>query len=173
MDCSLPGFCVYGILQARTLEWGAIAFSNITRENYNLKRHMHPTVHCSTVYNTQDMEAAWNSLLFQLHLINYSLSFPSSFLTPRSSSRHKGVAVPGTCPPSAMRGPCCTWQGHLLYLWPHRNTIWRYKTVFTFQTNEWLYFLNIHFNLPLSHYLDLCSQAFLLPPAPSRGTCSL
>ena len=28
MDCSLPGFSVPGILQARTLEWGAISFSN-------------------------------------------------------------------------------------------------------------------------------------------------
>ena len=27
MDCSLPGFSVYGILQARTLEWVAIPFS--------------------------------------------------------------------------------------------------------------------------------------------------
>ena len=27
MDCSLPGSSVHGILQARTLEWGAIAFS--------------------------------------------------------------------------------------------------------------------------------------------------
>ena len=27
MDCSLPGFCIHGILQARVLEWGAIAFS--------------------------------------------------------------------------------------------------------------------------------------------------
>ena len=28
MDCSLPGSPVLGILQARVLEWGAIAFSN-------------------------------------------------------------------------------------------------------------------------------------------------
>ena len=28
MDCSLPGFSVHGILQARTLEWVAISFSN-------------------------------------------------------------------------------------------------------------------------------------------------
>ena len=28
MDCSLPGFSVPGILQARTLEWVAISFSN-------------------------------------------------------------------------------------------------------------------------------------------------
>ena len=27
MDCSLPGSSVRGILQARVLEWGAIAFS--------------------------------------------------------------------------------------------------------------------------------------------------
>ena len=28
MDCSLPGFSVHGIFQARVLEWGAIAFSD-------------------------------------------------------------------------------------------------------------------------------------------------
>ena len=27
VDCSLPGFSVYGIFQARILEWGAISFS--------------------------------------------------------------------------------------------------------------------------------------------------
>ena len=26
-------------------------------ENSNLKRHMHPNVHCSTIHNSQDMEA--------------------------------------------------------------------------------------------------------------------
>ena len=31
---------------------------HISEENYNAKRHMHPDVHCSTVYNSQDMEAA-------------------------------------------------------------------------------------------------------------------
>ena len=29
MDCSLPGSSVHGIFQARVLEWGAIAFSEI------------------------------------------------------------------------------------------------------------------------------------------------
>ena len=29
MDCSLPGSSIHGILQARVLEWGAIAFSDI------------------------------------------------------------------------------------------------------------------------------------------------
>ena len=30
MDCSPPGSCVHGIFQARVLEWGAIAFSEIS-----------------------------------------------------------------------------------------------------------------------------------------------
>ena len=29
LDCSLPGSSVHGIFQARVLEWGAIAFSDI------------------------------------------------------------------------------------------------------------------------------------------------
>src|SRR5574341_557102 len=31
MDCSLPGSSVHGLLQARVLEWGAIAFLDIYR----------------------------------------------------------------------------------------------------------------------------------------------
>ena len=30
MDCSLPDSSIHGILQARVLEWGAIAFSELT-----------------------------------------------------------------------------------------------------------------------------------------------
>ena len=29
MDCTLPGSSVHGIFQARVLEWGAIAFSDL------------------------------------------------------------------------------------------------------------------------------------------------
>ena len=32
MDCSLRGFSVHGVFQARVLEWGAIAFSKIQVE---------------------------------------------------------------------------------------------------------------------------------------------
>ena len=31
MDCRLPGSFIHGIFQARVLEWGAIAFSEISR----------------------------------------------------------------------------------------------------------------------------------------------
>ena len=37
VDCSLPGSSVHGILQARVLEWGAIAFS--TNEKYPLSNY--------------------------------------------------------------------------------------------------------------------------------------
>ena len=34
MDCSLPGSSAHGIFQARVLEWGAIAFSDIGEPKY-------------------------------------------------------------------------------------------------------------------------------------------
>ena len=37
MDCSLPGFPVCGILQARTLEWVAISFSNAWKWKVKVK----------------------------------------------------------------------------------------------------------------------------------------
>ena len=37
MDCSLPASSVHGILQARTLEWVAISFSNARKWNVKVK----------------------------------------------------------------------------------------------------------------------------------------
>ena len=37
MDCSLPGFSIHGILQARTLEWVAISFSNTRKWKVKVK----------------------------------------------------------------------------------------------------------------------------------------
>ena len=36
MDCSLTGSSVHGIFQARVLEWGAIAFSELMHSGYYL-----------------------------------------------------------------------------------------------------------------------------------------
>ena len=38
MDCSPPGSSAHGIFQARVLEWGAIAFSNVDIKCYQKKR---------------------------------------------------------------------------------------------------------------------------------------
>ena len=46
MDCRLPGFSIHGVFQARVLEWGAIAFSEmLSRETYS----KHVCVSCSVV----------------------------------------------------------------------------------------------------------------------------
>ena len=39
MDCSLPGSSVRGIFQARVLEWGAIAFSNLIDIQIYIKKY--------------------------------------------------------------------------------------------------------------------------------------
>ena len=39
MDCSLPGSSIHGIFQARVLEWGAIAFSDVSRLPLSLFQH--------------------------------------------------------------------------------------------------------------------------------------
>ena len=41
MDCSLPGFSVHGILQARTLEWVAISFSSAWKWKVKVKSLSH------------------------------------------------------------------------------------------------------------------------------------
>ena len=43
MDCSLPGFSVHGIFQARVLEWGAIALSGNHQRNFQKHRDLGPT----------------------------------------------------------------------------------------------------------------------------------
>ena len=42
MDCSPPGSSIYGIFQARVLEWGAIAFSssNMTDQDLAVKAYV-------------------------------------------------------------------------------------------------------------------------------------
>ena len=40
MDCSPPGSSVHGILQARVLEWGAIAFSGLSAYRHIIKIYL-------------------------------------------------------------------------------------------------------------------------------------
>ena len=45
-------------IKNRTTIWSSILTpGHMFRENHNLKRFMHPNVHCSTAFNTQDMKA--------------------------------------------------------------------------------------------------------------------
>ena len=48
MDCSPPGSSIHGIFQARVLEWGAIAFSELLLiAVYYLKSSLATTLHGS------------------------------------------------------------------------------------------------------------------------------
>ena len=72
IDCSLPGSSVHGILQARILEWGAIAFSGIKQKQMFF----------------------WNSLVFsmiQQILVIWSL-VPLPFLKPAWTSGSSRIA---------------------------------------------------------------------------------
>ena len=40
MDCSPPGSSIHGIFQARVLEWGATAFSEMTHSMYLINGHI-------------------------------------------------------------------------------------------------------------------------------------
>ena len=51
---------------------------HISRENHNLKRHMHPNIQSGTIYNTQDMEATkcpsteeWIKKMWYLYAMDY------------------------------------------------------------------------------------------------------
>ena len=44
MDCTLPGFSVHGILQARTLQWVAISFSNAWKWKVKSLSRVQPSV---------------------------------------------------------------------------------------------------------------------------------
>ena len=44
MDCSLPGSSIHGIFQARVLEWGAIALSDMHTTIYKIDKQQGPTV---------------------------------------------------------------------------------------------------------------------------------
>ena len=84
MDCSLPGSSVHGIFQARVLEWGAIAFSDI---NYtSIKFNITITSQNSYLYTcyvsldnrifTLSPKSLHNSILFSGSKSRQS-SFPS------------------------------------------------------------------------------------------------
>ena len=65
----------------RTIIWSSNPTpGHIFRENHNSKRYMHPNVHCSTIYNSQDMEATeecpsteeWIKKTLHIYTMEYS-----------------------------------------------------------------------------------------------------
>ena len=83
MDCSLPGSSTHGILQARVLKWGAIAFSNQVPTRY--LKHYETLITWSLFQSIpQPPLSAWKN--YYSHFKNY-LSFQRWLDCPGSSSK--------------------------------------------------------------------------------------
>ena len=86
MDCSLPGSSIHAIVQARVLEWGAIAFSNAWKWKVKVKVKFYK-IPCSTllwltlncVWNTWLKIASQNFHCYLLPSIDYDINAYSSF----------------------------------------------------------------------------------------------
>ena len=64
MDCSPPGSSVHGIFQARVLEWGAIAFSEVPTYNELMINHLKDTQivdSCGNMDGSPGNYAEWKS----------------------------------------------------------------------------------------------------------------
>ena len=44
------------------LKYSNPTFGHLSRKKHNLQRYMPPNVHCSTIYNSQDMETTYMSI---------------------------------------------------------------------------------------------------------------
>ena len=100
MDCSPPGSSVHGILQARVLEWGAIAFSGHTRYicviTCAIACHtMHLDKQCYTHCLIRTRKAGRTALPRTAHR-------PSSPYTTELQCGRPGLHAQGTC---RCRGP--------------------------------------------------------------------
>ena len=62
MDCSLPGFSVHGIFQARVLEWVAIAFSEIHINFYIFHNQLLHHLNVKIKYYANKVDKAIKSL---------------------------------------------------------------------------------------------------------------
>ena len=68
MDCSLPGSSVHGIFQARVLEWGAIAFSDVEPPAASkLGKKYDKAVFCHPAYLTSAQCASCKMLSWMNH----------------------------------------------------------------------------------------------------------
>ena len=110
MDCSLPGSSVHGIFQARVLEWGAIAFSEMA--GYHLKITLLPGPGCQALLQIRD----WGRVRGVRKQVKRTIQ--SSQMSPRMASHRQGnmlVSLP--CSPSQVGGSSnLPEEGHCLCL---------------------------------------------------------
>ena len=65
MDCSLPGFSIHGIFQARVLEWVVIAFS--TKGTFHAKMGSRQDRNCMDLKEAEDIKKRWQEYTEELY----------------------------------------------------------------------------------------------------------
>ena len=83
MDCSLSGFSVHGISQARVLEWIAISFFRGSSWPRDWTKVSHIVGRCFTILATREVLKRLNTQHIA-ELTRWSHSFPWSSKSPRS-----------------------------------------------------------------------------------------
>ena len=78
MDCSLPGFSVHGISQARILEWVAISFSRRSSQSRDWTCVSHIVGRCFTIWVTRGV--IWNYAIAAQFTLLEIVQFLSKFL---------------------------------------------------------------------------------------------
>ena len=85
--------------------WALIDFyvytpGHISGENHNSKAFMHPNVHCSTIYNGQDMEAIWMSInkrLVKEDVLHIHMEYYSAFKKEQRNAICRNMGGPRDC----------------------------------------------------------------------------
>ena len=118
MDCSLPGSSIYGIFQARILEWVAISFCRRSSQPRGWTRVSHIVGRCFTIWATREVSKGVHTEL--------------PWEEPQQFAKHTElVEVLGIEPwASCMLGMCLTTELHKLLILIHQRAD-RMKTSIT------------------------------------------
>ena len=116
MDCSLPGSSVHGIFQARVLEWGAIAFSQVHTTMHQIGKEHEFTVQLREFYLISCISLSRDSSSLtcaHVYLLSHGQFFQCHGPYPSrlhyswdSLGKNIGVGCPTLCDPQHARPPC-------------------------------------------------------------------
>ena len=107
MDCSLPGFSIHGIFQARVLEWVAISFSRGSFRPRDQTRVSHIAGRHIAIWATREAQCCLSSVQFIRSVVSDSLRpHESQHARPPCPSPTPGVH-PNSCASGRWCNPAC------------------------------------------------------------------